>query len=93
MSIALFAFSTIIGWEYNGEKALEYLLGTYKYNFLYRIFFALIAYAGATTTLEIAWTFSDIANALMAIPNLICLLSLNNVIVKEINLFESEFRK
>ena len=68
-------------------------IGTYKYNFLYRIFFALIAYAGATTTLEIAWTFSDIANALMAIPNLICLLSLNNVIVKEINLFESEFRK
>lgn len=93
ISIVLFAFSTIIGWEYNGEKALEYLLGTYKYNIFYRIFFSLIAYAGATTTLEIAWIFSDIANALMAIPNLICLLVLNNIIVKEINLFESGLRK
>ena len=72
---------------------MEYLLGTYKYNIFYRIFFSLIAYAGATTTLEIAWIFSDIANALMAIPNLICLLVLNNIVVKEINLFESGLRK
>ncbi len=88
ISIALFAFSTILGWEYHGEKAFEYILGTHKYNMVYRIIFSLIAYVGATTTLEIAWTFSDIANALMAIPNLICLLVLSGTIAKEMNRFQ-----
>ena len=55
---------------------------------IYRIIFSLIAYIGATTTLEIAWTFSDIANALMAIPNLICLLALSGTIAKEMNRFQ-----
>ena len=80
IGITLFAFSTILGWEYHGEKAFEYIFGTHKYNIFYRIFFSLIAYIGATTTLEIAWKFSDIANALMAIPNLICLLALSGVV-------------
>lgn len=84
IGIVLFAFSTILGWEYHGEKAFEYLLGTHKYNMIYRIFFSLIAFVGATTTLEIAWTFSDIANALMAIPNLICMLILSGEIAKDI---------
>lgn len=88
ISIVLFAFSTILGWEYHGEKAYEYILGTHKYNMIYRIFFSLLAYIGATTTLEIAWTFSDIANALMAIPNLICMLALSGVIKKELNRFQ-----
>lgn len=88
IGIALFAFSTILGWEYHGEKALEYLLKTHKYNMIYRIFFSLIAYIGATTTLEIVWNFSDIANALMAIPNLICLLALSGVIAKEMKDFQ-----
>ncbi len=88
ISISLFAFSTILGWEYHGEKAYEYILGTHKYNMIYRIFFSLLAYIGATTTLEIAWTFSDIANALMAIPNLICLLALSGVIKKELERFQ-----
>ena len=89
ISIALFAFSTILGWEYHGEKAFEYLFGTHKYNMVYRIVFSLIVYIGATTTLQIAWNFSDIANALMAIPNLICLLALNGVIVSELNRFQA----
>lgn len=88
LGIALFAFSTILGWEYHGEKALEYLLGTHKFNIIYRILFSLLAYFGATTTLEIAWTFSDIANALMAIPNLICLLALSNVVKKELERYQ-----
>lgn len=88
IGIALFAFSTILGWEYHGEKALEYLLGTHRFNIVYRIIFSLIAYLGATTTLQIAWTFSDIANALMAIPNLICLLALSGVIVSEMNRYQ-----
>lgn len=88
IGIALFAFSTILGWEYHGEKAFEYILNTHKYNMIYRIFFSLLAYIGATTTLQIVWNFSDIANALMAIPNLICLLALSGVIAKEMQEFQ-----
>ncbi|MCI8770830.1 MAG: sodium:alanine symporter family protein [Lachnospiraceae bacterium] len=88
IAITLFAFSTILGWEYHGEKALEYLLGTHRYNMVYRIFFSLLAYFGATTTLQIAWTFSDIANALMAIPNLICMLALSGVIKREMERYQ-----
>ena len=88
IGIALFAFSTILGWEYHGEKAFEYLFGTHKYNMIYRILFSLIAYVGATTSLEIVWNFSDIANALMAIPNLICLLALSGEIAKDIKEFQ-----
>lgn len=93
IGIALFAFSTILGWEYHGEKAFEYLLGTHKFNMVYRIIFSLIAYIGATTALDIVWNFSDIANALMAIPNLICLLALSGVIVKEVNGFQEIMKK
>ena len=88
IGITLFAFSTILGWEYHGEKAFEYLLGTHKYNMIYRILFSLIAYVGATTSLEIVWNFSDIANAMMAIPNLICLLALSDEIAKDIKEFQ-----
>lgn len=93
IGITLFAFSTILGWEYHGEKAFEYLFQTHKYNMAYRIFFSLIVYLGATTTLEIAWNFSDIANALMAIPNLICLLALSGVIAKEMDRFQNVIQK
>jgi AGCS family alanine or glycine:cation symporter len=82
--IALFAFATILGWEYYGEKAFEYLVGTYRYNTLYRIIFSFIVFIGCTTTLQIAWDFSDIANAFMCIPNLLCLLYLRKEIVKDI---------
>lgn len=93
IGIALFAFSTILGWEYHGEKAFEYLFGTHKYNMVYRIIFSLIAFIGATTTLQIAWTFSDIANALMAIPNLICMLALSGVISSELERFQGVLKK
>lgn len=83
VGIALFAFSTILGWEYYGEKSLEYLVKNDKVTMAYRIIFCLITFVGATTTLDIVWSFSDIANALMAIPNLICLLVLNGVVAKE----------
>ena len=93
IGIALFAFSTILGWEYHGEKAFEYLFGTHRYNMIYRIIFSLIAFVGATTTLDIVWNFSDIANALMAIPNLICLLAMSGVIVKQVNEFQEILKK
>ena len=88
ISIALFAFSTILGWEYHGEKAFEYLFRSHKYNMVYRIVFSLIVYIGATTTLNIVWNFSDIANALMAVPNLICLLALSGVVAKDMQEFQ-----
>ncbi|MDY3855036.1 MAG: sodium:alanine symporter family protein [Butyribacter sp.] len=93
ISIVFFAFSTILGWEYHGEKAYEYILGTHKFNMIYRIFFSLLAYVGATTTLEIAWTFSDIANALMAIPNLICLLALSGVVKNELERYQKVIKE
>lgn len=89
IGIALFAFSTILGWEYHGEKAFEYILKSPKYNMVYRIFFSLIVYVGATTALDIVWNFSDIANALMAIPNLICLLALSGEIAKDMKDFQA----
>lgn len=92
VGIALFAFSTILGWEYHGEKALEYLAGTHKYNMVYRILFSAVAFVGATTTLSIAWKFSDIANALMAIPNLICLLALSGELAKDVESFQKSLK-
>lgn len=89
IGIALFAFSTILGWEYHGEKAFEYILKSPKYNMVYRIFFSLMIYVGATTALDIVWNFSDIANALMAIPNLICLLALSGEIAKDMKDFQA----
>ncbi|MDD3220209.1 MAG: sodium:alanine symporter family protein [Lachnospiraceae bacterium] len=88
VGIALFAFSTIIGWEYHGEKAFEYLVKKPKYCVIYRIIFSLVCYIGATTTLQIVWDFSDIMNGLMAIPNLICMLALSGVVAKEVREFQ-----
>ena len=93
IGIVLFAFSTILGWEYHGEKAFEYIFNTHKFNMVYRIVFSLVVFVGATTALDVVWNFSDIANALMAIPNLICLLALSGVIAKEVERFQPEIDK
>lgn len=93
IGIALFAFSTILGWEYHGEKAWEYLFKTHKYNMIYRIVFSLIVYVGLTQTLDLVWNFSDIANALMAIPNLICMLLLSGEIAKDMKDFQVILKK
>lgn len=83
IGIILFAFSTILGWEYYGEKSLEYLVKSRTVLMVYRVVFSLIVFLGATTTLQIAWDFSDTMNGLMAIPNLICLLVLSKAVAKE----------
>lgn len=93
VGIVLFAFSTILGWEYHGEKAFEYLFQTHKFNMIYRIVFSLIVYVGATTALDLVWDFSDIANALMAIPNLICMLALSGVIAKDVFEFQNVIKE
>ncbi len=69
----LFGYSTIIGWAYYGEKCSEYLLGS-KSIFWYRFFFTLFAFFAVAIPLEIVWSLADIANAFMAIPNLIGIL-------------------
>lgn len=89
IAITLFAFSTILGWEYHGEKAFEYLFGM-KSIMLYRITFALVAFVGATQSLEVVWNISDIFNALMAVPNLICLLLLSGTVARELEKFQPE---
>jgi len=89
MSLLLFVFSTILGWSYYGEKALEYLLGV-KSILIFRIFWVIFVFVGSISSLNIVWGFSDIANALMAIPNLISLLLLSNFIKKETNRFLSK---
>ncbi len=91
--ITLFAFSTILGWEYHGEKAFEYLVGSCRYTGAYRIVYTALVYLGAVETMEIVWGLSDIANALMALPNLLCLLFLHEEIAGEIRRFEKKYRK
>ncbi|MCH1983946.1 sodium:alanine symporter family protein [Ruminococcus sp. OA3] len=93
IGIALFAFSTILGWEYHGEKAFEYLVKKPKYCYIYRVIFSLVAYIGATTTLQIVWDFSDIANGLMAIPNLICLIAMSGVVAREMKAYQKVIEK
>ncbi|BAL82460.1 putative sodium:amino acid symporter [Selenomonas ruminantium subsp. lactilytica TAM6421] len=90
ISLSLFAFSTILGWEYYGEKALEYLIKKRPVIMGYRVLFALVTFVGATTALEVVWNFSDTMNGLMAIPNLICLLWLNKDIADECFEFQRE---
>lgn len=83
ISIVLFAFSTILGWEYNGEKSLEFLLKKPVYCYIYRVVFSFLTFIGATASLDIVWAFSDIANGLMAIPNLISLIALSKALAKD----------
>ena len=78
----LFAYSTLIGWSYYGEKAIEYLWGE-KVIPYYRGVWVLLAGIGAVLKLDLVWTLSDIFNGLMAFPNLVALLVLSPVIIRE----------
>ena len=79
-----FAFSTILGWSIYAQRAVEYL-GGYKMVKIYTYFFLASVFIGAIIELKVVWTFADIFNALMAIPNLIALLLLSKVLVSETN--------
>ncbi|MGB2832558.1 MAG: sodium:alanine symporter family protein [Methylotenera sp.] len=89
ISTALFAYSTLIGWNYYGEKAVEYLFGS-KSIAIYRVCFTAAVIVGATMSLEFVWNFSDLMNGMMAIPNLIGLLLLAKVVKAETDRFFSE---
>lgn len=82
VGLLTFVFSTILGWAYYGEKAAEYLFGPGVIRF-YRLLWVGAVLLGSVSTLNAVWSFSDVANGLMAVPNLIALLALNGVIVKE----------
>ena len=86
--IALFAFATIIGWAYQGEKAFEFLVKKSKYCIWYRFVYGLIAFVGAVCSLELVWDFADVCNGLLVIPNLIGVLVLSKGICKEIREYE-----
>ena len=92
LGIVLFAFSTILGWEFCGETAFAFLFGRRAIP-LYRILFALAAFLGATQSLEVVWNLSDIFNALMAVPNLISLLLLSGTAARELEAFQPEIRR
>ena len=82
IATALFAYSTLIGWNYYGEKAIEYIFGP-KAIPSYRVLFVSLVVVGSLTSLEFVWNFSDLMNGLMAVPNLIALLILSPVIRRE----------
>lgn len=88
VGILTFAFSTILGWSYYGERALEYLTQrNHKTSriavLLYRIIWVIGVYFGSVMSLSLVWDMADIANAMMAIPNLVSVLLLSGVIVRE----------
>lgn len=82
LGLLTFVFSTILGWSYYGEKAAEYLFGT-KIIKPYRYAWVLFVMIGSMLSLNMVWTFADITNALMALPNLVSLLLLSGIIVSE----------
>ena len=82
LGIICFAYSTILGWAYYGERAVEYFAG-HKGLIPYRIIYVVVAGIAPIVALDVVWALADILNALMAIPNLIAVLLLSNVIVKE----------
>ena len=88
IGISLFAFATIIAWEYQGERAFEFLTGRPKFNICYRFVYSLVTFIGAVCALDIVWDFSDIMNAMMAIPNLICVLALSGEVSKDIKEYQ-----
>lgn len=82
--IITFAFSTLLGWYYYGEKAMEYLKGN-RWVIIYRILYIICVFMGAIIQLSLVWNLADLTNALMAIPNLIALIGLSGVAAAETN--------
>jgi alanine or glycine:cation symporter, AGCS family len=92
LSAITFGFSTILAWEYYGEKCFEYLFKE-KWIHLYRYVWVLFVFFGALFDLEMVWNFSDAMNALMAIPNLIGLLLMGRMLTRETGSFEKGINK
>ncbi len=92
VGLVLFAFTTILGWNYYGERCVEYLLGV-KAILPYRIIFILLIACGPFLKLEEIWVLADIVNGLMAIPNLIALVALSGVVVAETKAYKKHLQE
>jgi len=86
IGLLLFAFTTLLGWSYYGEKCVEYLFGAKSVPF-YRVIFTLVVIPGAILELDVVWKISDICNGLMAFPNLLGLMALSGVVIAETRSF------
>ncbi|OJU81258.1 MAG: sodium:alanine symporter family protein [Chlamydia sp. 32-24] len=86
IGLILFAFTTLLGWAYYGEKCIEFILGE-KSVIFYRILFTLMIIPGAVLELDVVWKISDICNGLMAFPNLIGIMALSQTVIQETKLF------
>ena len=92
VSLALFAFTTILGWNYYGERAVLYLAGV-RAILPYRLVFIALIACGAFLKLEAIWVLADIVNGLMAIPNLIALIALSGIVVHETKHYLEKVRR
>lgn len=94
ISLVFFAFTTILGWDYYSERCLQYLVGNRNGIIKgYRILYILAVFAGPYLTVEFVWTFADIFNGLMAIPNLIALVALSGVVAAETKIYMDKIRR
>src|SRR5699024_9389878 len=82
IGLVLFAYSTLLGWSYYGERNIERLFGR-RWVMPFRLLFSAVVFVGCTVKLDLVWTFSDVANGLMALPNLIGLLILSGLVARE----------
>lgn len=92
ISLSLFAFTTILGWSYYGERCFEFLFGVKCING-YRATFVIMVLLGSFLKLEVVWIIADIVNGLMALPNLIALIFLSSVVVAETKLYMNHLNK
>lgn len=92
IGIVLFAYSTVLGWAYYGEKCAEYLFGS-RILLPYRLLWTVAVFVGTVVKMPLVWDLADVLNGLMAVPNLIGLLALSGVIVKETESFKALRRR
>ena len=92
IGIILFAYSTVLGWAYYGEKCAEYLFGA-RILLPYRLLWTVAVFVGTVAKMPLVWDLADVLNGLMAVPNLIGLIALSGVIVKETEAFKELRRK
>jgi AGCS family alanine or glycine:cation symporter len=92
IGLIFFAFTTILGWNYYGERCTEYIFGVNGIK-PYRYIFIILVAAGAFLKLDLIWVMADIVNGLMAIPNLIALVGLSGVIISETRAYFQQLEK
>lgn len=92
IGVVFFAFSTVLGWSYYGERCMDMLVGR-RAVLPYRVLFVIAAFVGCVTELTVVWTFADVANGLMALPNLVGLLLLSGLVARETRAYLAEGEK